>query len=300
MASTPPSTGGSASTRSTSRSTHREPGHHRVHVLGLDGTPGEALSLPPIFSAPYRPDLIQRAVVAAQANRRQPYGPSRKAGMRHSVRWSGKGHGVARTPRLRNSNRGAQAPNTVGGREAHPPRPDAIYRKKVNVKERRRALASALAATREARFALERGHEVPAHLRLPVVFEDPLEEVETASRAREVLDTVGLWPDVVRAAEGIHVRAGRGKMRGRVRRHPKSLLVVVSTPGKARGFRNFPGVDVVPVDSLGTEHLAPGGQAGRLTLYTPSALKRIESILGKESSLPGVPARREAARGGAP
>jgi large subunit ribosomal protein L4e len=269
-------------------------GHvHRVPVLSLEGKPGEQVQLPSVFSGPVRTDLVQRAVRAAQANRRQAYGPSRKAGMRHSVEWSGKGHGVARTPRLMSGNTGAQAPNTVGGRAAHPPRPDAIWTQKINVKERRRALAAALAATREVRFAIERGHEVPAKAHLPFVLEDALEDVSSASQAREVLQATGLWADVERAASGIHIRAGKGKVRGRVRRHPRSLLLVVTESGRARGFRNFPGVDVVPLDSLGTEHLAPGGAPGRLTLFTPRLLKKLEERFGASlagASLPTRPA----------
>lgn len=276
--------------------------HHKVAVLSLDGKPGEQLQLPAVFSGPVREDLVRRAVRASQANRRQPYGPNRMAGMQHSVQWSGKGHGVARTPRLMEGNRGAQAPNTVGGRQAHPPRPDAIYAQKINVKERRRALAAALAATREVRYALERGHEVPAHAHLPFVLEDKLEEVDSASRAREVLQATGLWADVERAASGIHVRAGKGKIRGRVRRHPRSLLLIVTESGRARGFRNFAGVDVVPLDSLGTEHLAPGGAPGRLTLFTPKLLKKIEERFGgelKAASLPARPAGAHAVKAGA-
>jgi large subunit ribosomal protein L4e len=184
------------------------------------------------------------------------------------------------------SNRGAQAPNTVGGREAHPPKPGAIWYQKINAKERRRAIMSALAATRDARWALERGHEVPDHLHFPVVFDDALEGVDSAARAREILEGTGLWTDVQRASEGIHVRAGRGKTRGRVRRHPRSLLVVVSAPGRARGFRNFPGVDVIPIHSLGTEHLAPGGVPGRLTVFTPGTLK----LLGERYAPSAAPA----------
>ncbi len=266
--------------------------HHRAPLLSLDGKAGEQLDLPTIFSSPVRTDLVLRAVRSSQANRRQPYGPSRKAGMRHSVEWSGKGHGVARTPRLMSGNTGAQAPNTVGGRAAHPPRPDAIWERKMNTKERRRAIAAAVAATREPRYVLERGHELPEKAHLPFVFENALEEVETASRAREVLQACGLWADVQRAGEGVHLRAGKGKMRGRVRRHPRSLLLVVSAPGKARGFRNFPGVEVVPLDSLGTEHLAPGGVPGRLTLYTPVALEKLQKRFGQATaaSLPYRPA----------
>jgi large subunit ribosomal protein L4e len=256
--------------------------HHRVHLLDLHGKPGDTLALPLAFSQPVRPDLIQRAVVAAQSHRRQPYGVKPTAGMRHSVEWSGKGRGVARTPRLMDSNRGAQAPNTVSGRAAHPPRVDRIWAKKINRKERRRAFASALAATREEPLAKARGHLVPHGLHLPIVLADPLEEIATSSDARELLRRLKLWEDVERAQAGTHLRAsGRARRRGRVRRTPRSLLVVTSGPGKALGFRNFSGVEVVPASRLATEDLAPGGVAGRLTLFSRGAVESLRTRLGE-------------------
>ncbi len=257
------------------------PVHHRVHELTLKGTEGSPVQLPEAFSTPLRPDLIRRAVVAAQANRRQPHSTSPTAGMRHSVEWSGKGQGVSRTPRLMDSMRGAQAPNTVGGRQAHPPRTETIWAKKINLKERRLAFRSALAATREVALARARGHTVPDSLHLPIVLEASAEKVETAADARKLLATLKLWDDVERARDGVHVRAGRGKRRGRFRREPKSLLVVTSAPGKARGFRNLSGVDVVALTRLGTEDLAPGGTPGRLTIFTHAAIEGLRSRLGE-------------------
>ncbi|HYK93536.1 MAG TPA: 50S ribosomal protein L4 [Thermoplasmata archaeon] len=258
---------------------HHAP-HHRVPLLTLKGKPGETLSLPLAFSTPLRPDLIQRAVVAAQSRRRQPHSTSPTAGVRHSVEWSGKGRGVARTPRLMDSMRGAQAPNTVGGRPAHPPKVETIWAKKVNAKERRLAFRSALAATREPHLLKARGHDVPDGLHLPVVVEDPIESVSSAAEARAFLATLALWDDVERAQDGVHVRAGRGKRRGRLRRGPKSLLVVTSGPGQARGFRNLSGVDVVAAPRLGTEDLAPGGTPGRLTVFSKAALTALGARAG--------------------
>ena len=252
-----------------------------VPLLGLNGKSSATVALPPAFSAPFRPDLIQRAVVAAQSHRIQPHGTSPTAGVRHSVEWSGKGRGVARTPRLMDSMRGAQAPNTVGGRPAHPPRVEAIRTKKINRKERRAAFASALAATRQSRLATTRGHELPSALTLPLVLEDPVEEIGTSADARELLRRLKVWSDVVRAQDGTHLRAGRGRRRGRVRRTPRSLLVVTSAAGKARGFRNLSGVDVVPVPRLGTEDLAPGGSPGRLTLFSRAAVESLRSRLSE-------------------
>jgi large subunit ribosomal protein L4e len=256
--------------------------HHRVHLLGLDGKPGAVVALPLAFSVPVRPDLIHRAVVAAQSHRRQPYGTSPTAGLRHSVEWSGKGKGVARTPRLMDSMRGAQAPNTVGGRPAHPPRVARIWSKKINRKERQLAFTSALAATRDAKLAAGRGHTVPHALHLPVVLDDPVEEIQRTQDARVLLERLKLWNDVERARAGVHLKAsGRARRRGRVRRTPRSLLVVTSGPGKALGFRNLAGVEVVPARRLATEDLAPGGAAGRLTLFSRAAVESLRERLGE-------------------
>ena len=256
------------------------PVHHRVHVLSLAGKPGEPVTLPEAFSTPVRPDLVRRAVVAAQSHRIQPHGTAPTAGARHSVEWSGKGKGVARTPRLMDSMRGAQAPNTVGGRPAHPPRVATLWGKKINVQERRLAFVSALAATREAKLASARGHAVPEKLPLPVVVENPLEEVTTTAEAQKVLTHLKLWHEVERARDKVQHRSGRARRRGRGRRVPSGLLIVTSAPGKARGFRNLPGVDVVPTGRLGTEDLAPGGEPGRLALFTPASLQALALRLG--------------------
>jgi large subunit ribosomal protein L4e len=259
--------------------------HHRAHVLSIGGDANTTVPLPLAFSTPFRPDLIRRAVVAAQSHRRQPYGTAPTAGMRHSVEWSGKGRGVARTPRLMESMRGAQSPNTVSGRAAHPPRVDRMWTKKINRQERQLAFASALAATREPKLAAARGHEVPHGITLPLVVDDLLEEVATAKDARTLLRHLKLWTDVERSADGTHLKAsGRARRRGRVRRTPRSLLVVTSAPHRARGFRNLSGVDVVPAQRLATEDLAPGGVPGRLTLFSRGALESLRSRLGEAAA----------------
>jgi large subunit ribosomal protein L4e len=258
---------------------------HQVRLLDLEGKAHGTVALPLAFSHPVRPDLIQRAVVAAQSHRRQPYGTSPTGGMRHSVEWSGKGKGVARTPRLMDSMRGAQAPNTVSGRAAHPPRVDRIWAKKINRKERRSAFASALAATREEKLAKARGHAVPHGLHLPLVVADPIEEIGSSSDARELLRRLKLWEDVERAQASTHLTgSGRARRRGRVRRTARSLLVVTSAPGKALGFRNLAGVEVVPAGRLGTEDLAPGGVAGRLTMFSRGAVESLRTRLGEAAS----------------
>ena len=249
-----------------------------VHVYSVDGDVVKSIDLPSVFRGEVRADLIRRAVTAAQANRRQPYGPGARSGMRHSVRWSGKGHGVSRVPRIRGSMTGAQAPGTVGGRRAHPPRPDAVWAKKINDKERRAARNSALAALKETAFVSARGHRFKDALSLPVVIEDGIESLDTKGGATregvKILNRLGLLSDVERSKEGRHVRAGRGKMRGRRYRQPRSLLVVVKDPTTVRRlFGNLPGIDVVSPAGLNAEILAPGGDPGRLAVFSEGALE---------------------------
>ena len=254
----------------------------RVHVYSLDGDVVKSVDLPTVFRGEVRTDLIRRAVTAAQANRRQPYGPGRRSGAKHSVRWSGKGHGVSRVPRIRGSMTGAQAPGTVGGRRAHPPRVEKVWAKKVNENERRLARNAALAAVKEVTIVSARGDAFKEELSLPVVIEDGIETLQPDGGATQegvkILDRLGVYADVERAKDGRHVRAGRGKMRGRRYRQPRSLLVVVKDPAKVRRlFGNLPGVEVVSPAGLSAEVLAPGGDPGRLTMFSEGALEVLRS-----------------------
>jgi large subunit ribosomal protein L4e len=254
------------------------PERGRVHIYSLDGDVVKTVDLPPVFRSDVRTDLIRRAVTAFQANRRQPYGPRFGAGLRHSVRWSGKGHGVSRVPRIRGTMIGAQAPGTVGGRRAHPPRPDTVYSKKINDRERVMARNAALAAVKDAAIVVARGHRFKEELSLPVVVEDGIESLEpekgAAQEGAQILRRLGVFPDVERSKEGRHIRAGRGKMRSRRYRQPLSLLVVVKDTTKVRRLLgNLPGVEVVSPAALNAERLAPGGDPGRLTVFSEGALE---------------------------
>ena len=66
-------------------------------------------------------------------------------------------------------------------------------------------------------------------------------------------------------------------MRGRKYRTPKSvLLVVAQSDGLAKAARNVPCVDGVAAKDLSVEDLAPGGDAGRLTVWTKDAIGALE------------------------
>jgi large subunit ribosomal protein L4e len=244
-------------------------------TINLNGRTVGEIELPAVFDVDYRPDLIKKAVLAAQANRLQPYGPRLYAGMETSATGWGSGRGVSHVPRLVNSSRAARVPHAKGGRRAHPPKPEADRSEKVNTKERRYAIRSAIAATTDPTLVSLRGHIFEAEL--PVVAVNDLENLERTKQVIEFLEAAGLYEDVIRAKEGRHIRAGRGKLRGRKYKHKKSILIVAGEDSPIlKAARNLSGVDVVTVDSLNAELLAPGTHAGRLTVWTESAIGKLE------------------------
>jgi len=246
----------------------------KANIIDLSGNQVGQIDLPAIFEEEYRPDLIKRAVLSAQANRLQPYGPHFYAGMNTSARSWGPGHGVSRVPRIINARRAAGVPMAKGGRRSHAPQPNADKTEKINIKERKKAIRSAIAATTVPELVSARGHVFQREL--PVVVQNDFESLSKTSDVKKFLVAAGLWDDVERAKNGKTIRAGKGKVRGRKYKNRKSLLIVVSKDqGAGKAARNLPGVDFINADGLNAELLAPGTHAGRLTLWTEASIQRL-------------------------
>ncbi|MEW6069510.1 MAG: 50S ribosomal protein L4, partial [Candidatus Thermoplasmatota archaeon] len=210
----------------------------------------------------------------------QPYGASPLAGKRHVAVWIGKGRGMSRIPRLA-SGRGSFAPGTVGGRRAHPPKAEKIWYEKINKKEKQKALKSALSVTKDKELVIARGHKFNTKLTLPIVIENEFENLNTTKEVIEVFKKLDIYQDIERASEGTRIRAGKGKLRGRKYKVPKSALVIVSNLEKIRkGAKNLLGVDITTPKNLNTELLAPGGVAGRLTIISEKALQEVITKFG--------------------
>ena len=264
-------------------------------VYEIDVEMGKKVSLPDSFSAEIRSDLVKLAVASARANRRQAYGSNphvgkRKpmSGMKHSVEWWGKGRGVSRIMRRTGQRRGAQNPHTLGGRRAHGPKVEKDWSRKLNRNERRLARNSALAATTDVEMVSNRGHRFAEEISsLPIILGDYSENGEKIDieafnlsggtrKVNAIFEALGLGDDLLRARNGRKIRAGKATMRGRVHKTPKSvLLVVANKDGLAKAARNLPGVDVVAAKDLSAEHLAPGGDLGRLTVFTKAAVEAL-------------------------
>lgn len=247
--------------------------------------------MPRQFEEPVRLDIIKRAVEAIQSNKRQSYGTDPWAGMKHSAKLSRRrrkykgayGKGISRVPRKIMSRRGTQfnwvaanAPCVVGGRMAHPPKVYRVLDKKINDKERKKAIRSALAATLNKDIVAGRGHVLPE--KFPFIISGDFEKIDKTKTIKDALKMLGLGSDLARGSKK-KVRAGKGKARGRKFKKRTSVLLVVS--GKCsllNAAKNIPGINVVEIKNINAELLAPGAVPGRLALFTDSAV----DMLSKE------------------
>ena len=248
----------------------------KVNIYGLDGNSTGQIDLPDVFNTPYRPDIIRKSFNALHSNKRQPYGADPAAGTKHATASVGKGRGMSRVPRLtQQGRRAALAPCVVGGRRAHPPKAEKNWKEKINKKEKQLARNSALAATANRELVIQRGHRFNEKLTLPIIVDDKFEKLKKTKDVISVLEKIGVYDDILRAENGKHIRAGKGKTRGRRYKIPKSLLIVATKDDISKSSRNLPGVDIVKPEEINVEYVAPGGDPGRLTIFTKSAIQTI-------------------------
>ncbi len=245
--------------------------------------------LPVQFEEDIRLDIVKRAVHAIECNQRQRYGADPRAGLRASADVSRRrrkyrgsyGHGISRVPRKVLSRRGtrmnwvgAEAPGTVSGRRAHPPKAEKIYNQKINAKERKKAIRSALHASIDRKMVEKRGHFPPKDY--PFIINDSFESMKRTKDVIDALTKVGLTEELDRTS-GRKIRAGKGKMRNRRYKSKTGVLVVVSKSCELSiAGRNVPGVDVITIKRLNAKYLAPGSDPGRLTLFTNGAVEIME------------------------
>ncbi|MDA4128314.1 MAG: 50S ribosomal protein L4 [Thaumarchaeota archaeon] len=254
----------------------------KANVLELNGKSSRELELPPVFATPLRPDLIRRAYWLVNSHAIQPKGRDPMAGMKTSAETHNPptGQGISRIPRVKGeryskSGQAGGVASIVGGRLGHGPRSNKVIYLRINRKERRLALASAIASTADQESVAARGHRIGKH-GVPLVVADDLESVSKTSDLISFLEKVGLSEELERLYGSIKRRTGKSRLRGRSYREGVGPLIVVTNDrgvGKTAG--SIPGAQVVPASSLNVLQLAPGGVPGRLTLWTESSLSEL-------------------------
>ncbi len=258
----------------------------KANLFDLTGKQVGEVELPAQFNEFYRVDLIRRCFHAEFTARLQPKGSFPLAGLQTTAAYYGRRHawrqtintGRSRLPREKipggHSGRVLRVPHAVKGRRAHPPKAAKNLVERINLKEKNKAICSALSASANANLVKARGHLVDG--KSLVVVDNSFEAVKKASQAKGILEKLGLTNDLLRAKNARKLRSGRARLRKGGYRTPKSVLIVYGKDeGVWRAARNLPGVDVISVSSITIEKLAPGGVAGRPLVITQNALKEL-------------------------
>jgi len=255
----------------------------KVDIFDLQGNPIEKIELPRVFKEPIREDLIRKAFLVIQSRKRQPYGTDPMAGKRTSAhyhgyrrhRWTMMSREMARMPRLHGKIpmqqmfRARFAPQVTKGREAHPPKVEKVWGLGINKKEKQKAVRSAIAATGVKELVLKRGHKAENVKQLPIIAIDRIQELKKTKDLIEFFKKIGLEKELERIKE-------RKIKRGKYKRRVGPLIVVAENKGVLKATKNL-GVDVCLVNRLNAEVLAPGSVPGRLTVWSESAIEKLES-----------------------
>ena len=258
----------------------------RVFSVNQPNTVVSEVALPAVFSAPIRDDIVHFVHYNLNKNRRQAYAVDPEAGMLYNAESWGTGRAVARIPRVGGSgtHRSGQAAfgnMCRGGRMFNPTTTWRRWHRKVNLTQRRHAVASAIAASAVPALVMARGHKVNSLAEIPFVV-DSFSGITKTQQMVEKLNNLGLEEELLKVKNSRKVRTGQGKYRNRRYRMKKGPLVIYDNNDQTliNPARGIQGVETCHVDRLNILQLAPGGHIGRLLVWTRSAFERLNHLFG--------------------
>nr|XP_018671225.1 60S ribosomal protein L4 [Ciona intestinalis] len=257
-----------------------------VSVYSEKGVASGSITLPAVFKAPIRPDIVNFVHTNISKNHRQAYAVKSIAGEQTSAESWGTGRAVARIPRVRGggTHRSGQAAfgnMCRGGRMYAPTKTWRRWHRRCNINQRRFAVCSALAASSLPALVMSKGHKIDQTPEIPLVVEDKVQQFKKTKDAVVLLKKLKAWDDIKKVMKSRKIRAGKGKMRNRrhtMKRGP--CIIYDKDEGISKAFRNIPGITLISVDRLNLLKIAPGGHVGRFLIWTQSALKRLDGIYG--------------------
>ncbi len=255
-------------------------------IYSLNGEVLGKVALPKVFDAPYRIDLVRRALLAEQSLNYQPQGHYLLAGLQTTATYvgrmgayrSGRHMGIAIRPRQKLGG-GAMGdvrriPSSTKGRRAHPHRIEKKLVELINLKEYRKAIESAIGGSTKKDIV---GMVVKVGRDLPVVIEDKIENVSKTKELLGILKKMGLEEELEKSHEP-KIRKGIRRS-SKQRRFRKSVLIVtLNDNGIGRASRNIPGVEYSKLSELNVERLAPGA-IPRIIIWSESAVKKLEDSI---------------------
>ncbi|XP_013389397.1 60S ribosomal protein L4 [Lingula anatina] len=258
-----------------------------ITVYSEKAEPSESnITLPAVFRAPIRPDIVNFVHAEIRKNARQAYSVNEYAGHQTSAESWGTGRAVARIPRVRGggthrSGQGAFGNMCRGGRMFAPTKTWRRWHRRVNVNQKRYAICSAVAATGIPALVMSKGHRIEEIPEVPLVVSDKVQEYKKTKEAVGLLKKLKAWADIQKVYNSKRFRAGKGKMRNRRRIQRRGPLVIYNQDnGITRAFRNIPGITLINVSRLNLLKIAPGGHVGRFCIWTESAFRKLDALYG--------------------
>jgi len=257
-----------------------------ISVFDEQGEASGQVTLPAVFKAPIRPDVVSFVHSNMAKNSRQPYAVHKHAGHQTSAESWGTGRAVARIPRVRGggthrSGQGAFGNMCRGGRMFAPTKTWRKWHHRINQKQRRYAVCSAIAASAVPALVMARGHKIENIPEVPMVISNAIESLTKTKAAVALLKRLNAYEDIEKCQDSKKIRAGKGKMRNRryvMRRGP--LVIYNEDHGIKQAFRNLPGVELISVDRLNLLKLSPGSHLGRFCIWSEGAFQKLDSIYG--------------------
>jgi len=257
----------------------------KVTTLTIDGKNDSPIELPSVFDTQVRYNLIHNAFVSLNSHKFQKQGRHPTAGQDVVADSNDPptGRGISRIARMKGGGGGRQGQagevaSTRGGRQAFPPNVKKVIYKKLNKKEKKLALCSAIAATASKEIVKSNGHSIENIKELPIIVSDKIENISKTSEMEKIIKSLNLIDDTKRL-EKRKPRSGKVVLRGRKSKVGKSVLFVVSDSSKAENAcSSIPGVDARSVKDLSILDLAPGSKPVRLTVYSKKAIDEISKI----------------------
>jgi len=252
--------------------------------------------LPHVLASPLRPDWVRYVHMNVSKNKRQPRAVGGKVGYETAAESWGTGRAVARVPRApgggtHRSGQGAFGNMCRGGGMFCPTKTWRRWHRRVNVKEKRNAVVTALASSCLPPLVMARGHRIDEVAELPMVVSDGIESMTRTRPTFKILEKLGLKEELKKVADSKKIRAGKGKARNRrYKKRLGPLIIYNEDNGIVRATRNIPGVETACVTRLNILKLAPGGNFGRLVLWTEGAFKKLHDIYGTLKS--GAPMKK--------
>jgi len=156
------------------------------------------------------------------------------------------------------------------------------WHRKVNLNQKRYAVASAIAASAVPALVLARGHHISGVPEIPLVI--ATDAVETLTKTKNALALLTKFKanDDVERTHTVSKSSGKARLRNRSKQIKAGPLIIVGNKGTTaqRAFRNLAGVQVAGVSSLNLLLLAPGGHLGRFIIWTQDAFNQLNTVFG--------------------